>query len=201
MMQHPRVAVLVNGSSTSIEAVRARGLTDRHPPDKLLLLYREARRDVTAFRWTQHLEAFGPEVVYVINTALPGALLACWWRLRRGVPFILDTGDVVAAMARSAGTAPIWKRPCLRLGESLAERLAHAIVVRGTEHKRYLVARRRKPVAVLRDGYCEATVTSAQVGALRRQLGLEHVFVVGVLGSLIHSPRLNICYGWDLIGA
>jgi glycosyltransferase involved in cell wall biosynthesis len=201
MMQHPRVAVLVNGSSTSIEAVRARGLTDRHPADKLLLLYREARRDVTAFSWMQHLEAFGPEVVYVVNTALPGALLACWWRLRRGVPFILDTGDVVAEMARSAGTAPVWKRPCLWLGESLAENLAHAIVVRGTEHKRYLDARRRKPVVVLRDGYCEATVTSAQVAALRRQLGLEDAFVVGVLGSLIHSPRLNICYGWDLIGA
>jgi glycosyltransferase involved in cell wall biosynthesis len=201
MMQHPRIAVLVNGSSSSIEAVRARGLTDRHPPDKLLLLYRETRRDVTAFRWAVQLEAFGPEVVYVINTAMPGALLACWWRLRRGVPFVLDTGDVIGTMARSAGTAPLWKRLCLRLGESLTERLAHAIVVRGTEHERYLVGRRREPVLVLRDGYCEATVTSAQVEALRRQLGLEHVFVVGVLGSLIHSPRLNICYGWDLIDA
>src|SRR2546426_5877660 len=129
MMQHPRVAVLVNGSSTSIEAVRARGLTDRHPPDKLLLLYRESRRDVTAFRWTRHLQAFGPDVVYVINTALPGALLACWWRLRRGVPFILDTGDVVAEMARSAGTAPVWKRPCLWLGDAFDWELGLRIYV------------------------------------------------------------------------
>lgn len=201
MRQHPRIAVLVNGAPNGIEAVRARGLTQRHPADKVLLLYRNARRDVTALVWARQLRAFRPEVVYVINTALPGVLLACWWRVRRGIPFVLDTGDVVAEMARSAGTAPVWKRRVLRLVESSAERLAHTIVVRGTEHQNYLIARRRKPVIVLRDGYCEATVTSAQVVRLRRQFGLEHVFVVGVLGSLVYSPRLNICYGWDLISA
>src|SRR5437870_10593302 len=102
MMQHPRLAVLVNGSSTSIEAVRARGLTRRHPTDKLLLLYRDARRRVTARIWTQQLEAFTPDVMYVINTALPGVLLASWWRIRHGVLFILDTGDVITEMASSA---------------------------------------------------------------------------------------------------
>jgi hypothetical protein len=201
MKPRPRVAVLVNGSFGSIEAVRARGLTKRYPAEKLLLLYREMQRGVTALVWSQQLAAFAPEVVYVINTALPGALLACWWRLRYGIPFVLDTGDVIAEMARSAGTVSTWKRPLLYVVEPLSERLANTIVVRGTEHQTYLAARGRHRVTVLRDGYCEATVTSEQVASLRRQLGLEHVFVVGVLGSLIHSPRLNICYGWDLVGA
>jgi hypothetical protein len=201
MIQRPRVAMLVNGSSDSIEAVRARGLTRRHPADKLLLLYRETRRDVTALIWARQLEAFGPDVVYVINTALPGVMLACWWCVRHGVPFVLDTGDVITEMAWSAGTAPIWKRPILGLVESFGERLAHTIVVRGTEHQAHLVARDRRRVRVLRDGYCEGTVTSDQVDSLRRQIGLEHVLVVGVLGSLVYSPRLKICYGWDLIRA
>lgn len=201
-MPRPRLAVLVHGSSESVEAVRAHELTKRHPPGKVLVLHRHAGRLATAVAWARDIDRFAPDLIYVINTALPGAPLACWWRIRHGVPFLLDTGDVIAEMARSAGIAPLWKRPALALVESIAERLAHTVVVRGTEHQTHLRARhRRRRVALIRDGYSHARVKDREVEALRRRLGLEHVFVVGVLGSLVYSPRLKICYGWDLIRA
>jgi glycosyltransferase involved in cell wall biosynthesis len=36
---------------------------------------------------------------------------------------------------------------------------------------------------------------------LRGELGLDGGFVVGLVGSLILSPRLGVSYGWDLIEA
>ena len=201
-MSAPRIAFLVHGGPDSIEAVRARGLSQNHPADKVHFLWRETARLATARAWHRQIKALSPDLLYVINTALPGAPLACWWQRWHGLPFVLDTGDVIYEMARHAGTSAAWKLPLLRWVESRAQRRAHTIVVRGTRHQEYLRANGHASVALIRDGYSPAKeIDAAKIQTLRTRLGLENKFVVGVLGSLVFSPRLEICYGWDLIQA
>lgn len=201
-MNLPRVVILVHGGPESIEAVRARGLSRDYPPDQVHLLFREMSRRVTAVEWHRKIKQLQPDLLYVLNTALPGCPLACWWKLAHGLPFILDTGDVVCEMARRAGTAWFGKVPLLHLAESLTQNLARTVVVRGTRHREFLQSRGYPNVALIRDGcHPAATVDEHAASALRGRLGLENSFVVGVMGSLVYSPRLGICYGWDLIRA
>lgn len=201
-MSAPRLAILVNGGPQSAEAARARGLSRRHPPDRLRVLLREGSRLETARRWREELAAFKPDLLYVINTAMPGVQIACEWRARRGVPFVLDTGDAVFEMARAAGTEPFWKLPLLWAGERAAQRLARTIVVRGSLHREHLKRAGFGNVALIRDGCAEhGEVDPAAVKELRSRLGLEGFFVAGVMGSLVYSPKLRICYGWDLVRA
>ncbi|MFN0068460.1 MAG: glycosyltransferase [Limisphaerales bacterium] len=202
MKPPPRLAILVHGKPGGIEAVRACGLAAGWPEDRLLLLYREKDRRETAADWSRRLDEFRPEAVYVLNTAMPGAALAPRWCRRHGVPYLLDTGDVIFEMARRSGVTPLWKQPFLWHFERLAQRRARTIVVRGTKHREHLLSRGYRSVEVIRDGYVPAPqVSEADVAALKRRLGLEGFFVAGVMGSLVWSPRLKICYGWDLIEA
>jgi glycosyltransferase involved in cell wall biosynthesis len=201
-MSLPRIGFLVHGGPASIEAARARGLTRHYPADKVHFLFREADRRTTARRWHAQIKALHPDLLYVVNTALPGTLLACWWKWRHRLPFILDTGDVVYEMARTAGTCPAWKLPLMEHIESMAQNAARAVVVRGNLHKKLLMQRGLNEVELLRDGYVEHPEPDpAALDELRTQLGLGGKFVAGMMGSLVHSPRLDICYGWDLVDA
>ena len=102
-MKLPDVTLLVHGGPQSIEAIRARGLSRRLPAERVRLLFREGGRRATLERWNQALQAHRPDLLYVLNTAQPGALLAVWWRRRHGLPYLLDTGDVIYEMARRSG--------------------------------------------------------------------------------------------------
>lgn len=198
----PRVAFLVHGGPASIEAVRARGLANGYPGDRVRFLWREGSRSQTAVRWQASIRADRPDLLYVLNTAIPGAPLACGWRSLGGLPFVLDTGDAVYEMARRSGIGAGWRLPLLRVVETSAQRLAAVVVVRGTRHREFLRSQGLQRVELIRDGHSpQQHVEPAQVEALRRQRGLEGRFVVGVMGSLVLSPRLGICYGWDLLEA
>lgn len=201
-MNHPRISLLVNAGPQSIEAVRARGLTRLHPPDQTQFLFREGGRWASFRRWHQQLADFQPDVLYVLNTALPGVPVACRWSRRRGIPFILDTGDAIVEMARRSGIGAGWRIPILKWLEGSGLRRAHTVVVRGTRHREHLQQLGVRRVELIRDGFAEQTsVRNDTVDALRTQLGLAGRFVVGVMGSLVFSPRLGICYGWDLVEA
>jgi glycosyltransferase involved in cell wall biosynthesis len=190
--------MLVHGGPSSIEAVRARGLLSSYPAGRASLVYRDSSRARTAARWAKVIAASRPDLLYVVNTAMPGALLACAGPL----PFVLDTGDAIYEMAKRAGTTARWKQPAMRLIERTTERRAAAVVVRGSRHKQHLEAQGCSHVEVIRDGFVErAAPPAAEVEALRAQLGLGTDFIVGVMGSLVQSPKLDICYGWDLVEA
>ncbi len=199
-MNSPRIAMLVHGGPDSIAAVRASGLAQNHPPEKIRLLFRERGRFAQAFAWNLEIKNFNTDALYVMNTALPGAPLACLWSRR--VPFALDTGDVIYEMARRAGITPAWQHPLLRVVENGAQRRARVIVVRGAAHKEHLERLGHSQVEVIPDGFNPAPAPPArEVQKLREKLGLAGRLVIGVMGSLVHSPRLNICYGWDLVRA
>ena len=202
MNPSPSITFLIHGRSDSIEATRARGLTQQYPPEKLRFLFRETTRAATARHWRTDLRLNPPELLYILNTALPGALLALRENLFHRLPFILDTGDVIYEMARASGINAGWRLPFLRLIENLTQRRARVLVVRGTRHQEHLQKLGHKNVTVLRDGYLPAPPTApADLAQLRARLGLRDDFIVGVMGSLVFSPRLQICYGWDLLRA
>lgn len=201
-MNPPKVTVLVHGGPSSIEMVRVRGLTRRHPPERLRILSRSGGIAATWKSWSKDLGEFPPDVAYVLNTAAPGAISAPLWRWTRGLPFILDTGDAVHAMAKASGIGAGWKLPLLWTFERLSQRTAAAVVVRGSGHRLLLASQGCSRVEVIRDGYSEQQKVSPEsVESLRRKLGLEGRFVAGLMGSTVMSPRLGICYGWDLLEA
>jgi len=198
----PRLTFLVHGGPNSIEAVRARGLARHLPTDTTRFGFRSASRVHTARMWHHEICSHPPDFVYVLNTALPGAVVAPWWSVVRGQRYLLDTGDAVFEMARQSGVGGGLKLPLLWLFERAAQRQATAVVVRGSKHRELLQARGRPRVEVIRDGFGEQIGCSPQdVANLRAKLGLGDQFVVGLMGSTVWSPRLGICYGWDLLEA
>ncbi len=198
----PRIAAFVHGGPGSIEAMRVRGLSREMDPGTVHGLYRDGSRSETARRWNAEVRRYQPDLLYVCNTAIPGAPLALSWKLRARLPYILDTGDTIFEMARRSGIGAGPRLPLLWLVETLAERHASAVVVRGTQHREYLLARGHHRVVLIRDGYAEQdSVTPEAVAHLRQSLGLGDRFVFGMMGSLVYSPRLKICYGWDLVEA
>ncbi len=200
-MKSPRITFLVHGGPGSIEAVRAHGLARRAPPETVRFLFRENSRASTLRAWVRELRRDPPDLLYVLNTALPGVPLAIWKRVISGIPYVLDTGDVIEEMARRSGIGAGWRLPLLGIIEQSAWRQANRIVVRGTRHRDYLRAR-GLAATLIRDGYAEQQeVSPERIQALRAQWQLDGRFVVGLMGSLVWSPRLQICYGWDLIRA
>lgn len=201
-MSLPRVLFLVHGGPASIERVRADELAVALPPGHARVVTRPPGAAAAIRAWQAAVREFRPDLVHILNTAFPGALLGPWWAETRGLPYLLDTGDAVFEMARRSGVGSGPRLPILWAAEQLAQRRAAAVVVRGSEHREYLRQQGLTRVHVLPDGYRDpGPVDPAEVDALRRSLGLAGRLVVGVMGSTVHSPRLDICYGWDLLEA
>lgn len=196
------VTMLVHGGAGSVEVQRAQELARGLPAGEVTVLPREGGRWATAVTWWRALREGRPGLVYVINTAMPGGWLVPWWARRTGGRYVLDTGDAVYEMARSSGIGAGWRLPLLRWIEGRVQGRATAIVVRGTHHRKWLLGQGYRRVELIRDGYVDrGPIGSDVLERVRRRLALPDGFVVGVLGSTVYSPRLGICYGWDLIGA
>jgi GT2 family glycosyltransferase len=137
----------------------------------------------------------GSRNLYLIDVVKTTTVAALLGRLR-GRRVIVDTGDVVFALARSLGDRSFLGLLAVGVGEGLALHCAERTVVRGRAHARLVPG----PVTHIPD---LAPPGSGPVPAedLRRELGLEGGYVVGLLGSLILSRRLGVSYGWDLVEA
>lgn len=148
-----------------------------------------ARRAVEAVVRTR------PELTYLIDIGISttfGTVAAAAARSK----VVVDTGDLAFELARSAGLrgpaglATIWA------GEKVMMKLADHVVVRGTAHIDML----DKPATFVPD-LAPVNARPADGSRVRKELGLEGAFVVGLVGSLTWAPRLKIGYGWDLIEA
>jgi glycosyltransferase involved in cell wall biosynthesis len=115
----------------------------------------------------------------------------------RGIPFVVDTGDLAYELARSTGSHDPTTRVVIRAGEAFMLRRACHVVVRGREHVRFLA---RDDTTVIPD-LAPPGARPADGTALRAELGLQDAFVVGLVGSLVHARRLGLTYGWDVIEA
>ena len=178
-------------------ADRARAFAERIASEwHVKTAYRTGGRFGSVTDFTQWLARTSPDVVYVFDMSLAGVLAASWHRWRTRTPLIVDTGDAIAALARSL------RGPVGVAATAMLERLAFAnadhIVVRGTFHKE-LLARDGVSATVIPDGVDLGQFAPRDGSATRAQLGIGDELTVGVLGSCVWSPTLRIAYGWDLV--
>jgi hypothetical protein len=131
-------------------------------------------------------------LVEVGRATAPAALLGRFRRRR----VIVDTGDAVFALARSLGDRNFAGLFLVGMGERFALRSADVVVVRGRLHAEHVP----RPTVRIPD-LAPAGAAPVPADSLRGELGLDYGFVVGLVGSLILSPRLGVSYGWDLIEA
>jgi glycosyltransferase involved in cell wall biosynthesis len=121
-------------------------------------------------------------------------------KIRFGVRFIIDTGDIAELLARKVvkGFIARWK---IIITERFSLRWADSIVVRGTYHRRYLVERGFNNIWVIQDGVNMKEEIICRDIVLQNKLGLSNCFVIGLMGNSIWNDSLGMCYGWDLVEA
>jgi glycosyltransferase involved in cell wall biosynthesis len=197
----PRVALLVSGPPACAMGERARAFAKRLAGRfQVTVAYRGPTRVTGMLRLALALARGRPDVVYVLDVSAAGVLAAVAYELLARKPLVLDTGDAAYALARSSGLRGRLGLALTFALEELALRAADAIVVRGTMHREVLT-RLGKPVEVVQDGVEVATFGPRDGRTVRESLGLAGKIVLGVVGSSVWSPRLRICYGWDLVEA
>lgn len=208
-----RLGVIVNGGPESAAAERVRQLLAGLASSfEVRLFYRQGGRARSLVAFIRNLLVYRPQLIYLVDTALPGALatLLGWLVLRRRV--VVDTGDLGYELARNTGLAKGWQLGLVWLVEKAILRAAHRIIVRGSYHKKLLdrnlvAAGRSSKVVFLPDGvdcnrfYPPKPAEAAPLADLRRQLGLTDCFVMGTVGSSVWSEKLQMAYGWDVVEA
>jgi glycosyltransferase involved in cell wall biosynthesis len=197
---HPRIAFLVNGPPGCAMSVRAREFATRLSYEyECRILHRGSRKFSSIAMFVRELRAFDADLVYVIDLAYSGVAAAMAYRAWCHLPWILDTGDAVSALARSVGGRGWLGEKATDALEWSALRCANALVVRGTFHQQSLRSGGFR-ATVVQDGVdVERCQADADVSELRRALNLEGCFTVGILGSSLWSERLQSAVGWELV--
>lgn len=136
----------------------------------------------------------GRRLLIAVDIADDTTIAALAARLR-GVPVVVDTGDLVFELERSRGARSRASLAVVWAGERVALACASHVVVRGTAHAALV----SKPVTFAPDLAPESAEPRSGE-RIRRRLGLDG-FVVGVVGSLHRAPRLGLVYGWDVVEA
>jgi GT2 family glycosyltransferase len=183
--------VLAIAHSSSAGA-RAEQLLERIPGSRVI----QPSRDARGMAWSAWMAfASRAKVLYLVDVGKTTAPAALVGRLT-GKRVIVDTGDACFALARSLGDRNFVGLLVVGVAEKVALRSAQEVVVRGRSHASLVAGR----VAHIPD--IPPTGVGPVSGAnVRTMLGIDHSFVVGLVGSLTLSRRHRISYGWDLIEA
>ena len=196
-----KVAFLVNGPAHAPMGERARAFAARLAPDfDIVIGYRGASRGRAIVDFVSLIRKERPRVCYVFDLGYSGVIAGIVAKTFGRVKLVLDTGDAVYELARSAGLRGPLGLALTWLLERVALRTADRLVVRGTYH-RELLAERGLDAVVVQDGIDTDAFAFGDPGDLRARLELDGFLSVGFLGSLVWSERLKIGYGWDLVEA
>lgn len=196
---HVKVAFVVNGESAGPIAERARAFAERLSSRfDIVIAYRSGSRVRAITTFLRFIRDTGADVAYILDMSYSGVLAGIVAKVFYRTKLVIDTGDAVFHLARSAGLrGPVGLALTWAL-ERAALRIADHVVVRGTFHRKMLLAR-GIDATVIQDGIATREFAGCSPGTLRTDLGLEGVVSVGFLGSLVWSDRLKIGYGWDLV--
>jgi hypothetical protein len=135
------------------------------------------------------------DVIYLVDVGKATTAAALAGRLSRR-RIVVDTGDAGYALARSLGERGFAGLALVGAGEQLALRCANEVIVRGRLHAAIVP----RPATHIPD-LAPVGAKPVEAADLDAELELAGAFVVGLVGSLIASPRHGISYGWDLIEA
>lgn len=84
--------------------------------------------------------------------------------------------------------------------EWISFHVADVVVVRGRYHKEIL-SKIIKKVEWIPDGVDIDIFKFRDAGKLKKEMGLEGSFVVGTVGSINYTKKLNWCYGMEIVEA
>jgi glycosyltransferase involved in cell wall biosynthesis len=197
--------VLVNGPPDSVQGPRARALFGTDAP----ILYKTRGRLGSLPETSAALRVLAGGWIYGIDLGIPAAVLAALRRtMAPPVRLAYEIGDPARPLL--AGQARPWWQ--VALAHQLDRRLpprADRLVFRGSYLADYFTGiATRKPLPPwiwLPDGVDPARFRPRRrdpdVVALRRGLGLDGRFVVGLVGNIHHAPRHDLFYGWELAEA
>jgi glycosyltransferase involved in cell wall biosynthesis len=190
---------VVSGNHESPMGYRAREMASRLARDyRIQIAYRSHRKLASILTIFSFLRRFRPDVTYVYDISYTAVVAAAVYKLLSQNVVIVETGDAIVDLVRSSGSRGrlgVWSTKLL---EKTAFALADRIVVRGTFHKE-LLSTQGVATEVIQDGVDLEQFSHQDVSELRKQLGLEGVLTVGLIGSSIWSEKLQMCYGWDLV--
>jgi glycosyltransferase involved in cell wall biosynthesis len=198
-MKIPVVVFLVNGDPTGAMGIRARSFQQRLEGEfRIEIAYRSADKLRAIWQMFRLLTRVRPRVCYVFDMGFSGVIAAALYRSISGCRAIVDTGDAIYELSRLSGSrGPVGLR-LTRLLEWFSIRTSDRVVVRSHPHQE-LLARQGVAAEVVPDGVDTRQFFPRAEVELRRKHGLEGYTVIGLLGSLIWSPSLQMCYGWELI--
>ncbi len=160
------------------------------------LLYRDGGKVAATRKFKLELERFNPDLISVFDHGFAGVVAAVLHRRKTGTPWILDTGDDIAALGEALGRRGIsmWTTRWL---DRLGYRNASRIVVRGRGH-RELLAQRGIDSAWIPDGVDLHRFHGSDLQSPSPP-SRENPLTIGVLGSSVWSEKKQMCYGQDLI--
>ncbi len=178
---------------------RAEAFARRLEGDWIINLTRRDGGKIASRRLMQlALKREQPDIVYVFDLAVSGVAAAMWHQIQSHVPFVIDTGDAITALARQSGTrGPLGIAATAALERAALARAAH-VVVRGSLHVAWM-ARKGVAATVIPDGVDTTMFVPRDRDAARAALGWPQTFTVTILGSSVWNPRLQMAYGWDLV--
>jgi glycosyltransferase involved in cell wall biosynthesis len=196
-----KIVVLVNDTSYGVMGLRARHLVhflkERFQVD---ILYREAGKLHELRRFFQFIRAHRPDLIYVMNVGYAGGGAALAAKGRYGIPYVLDHGDPSYDLLKNSGR-PVWESWLVRAAEWTMLRTADALIARGASLAESIRQFRSREVHFLPDGVDITRFKPVDVSDMRRQLGLDGMLTIGVVGSIVWSSRHQMCYGWDIVEA
>ncbi len=191
----------MNGSYDSPMGIRAQYFKKFLPASEVEvnIEYRSKNKSMSILIFLRNIYRIKTEIIYVLNTAYSGAITGIVSKFLWNKKLIIDTGDVAYELAKSSSDRKVLVLWLIWLIERVTLRVADVIIVRGSYHKLLLERIGYNKVFHIPDGVDTQFSKPMNVSNLREKLGLRDHLVIGVMGSTNWSPRLKMCYGWELL--
>jgi glycosyltransferase involved in cell wall biosynthesis len=198
-MEKPVLVFLVNGDRAGAMGIRARSFEQRLSAGfRIEIAYREGDKLRAIWQMFRVLSRARPKLCYVFDMGFSGVIAAALYRSVSRCRTIVDTGDAIYELSRLSGSRGPGGLLLTKLLEWFSLWTSDRVVVRSHPHQELLRAR-GVAADVVPDGVDTRQFFPRPETELRRKHGLGGSVVIGLLGSLIWSPRLQMCYGWELI--
>ena len=199
-----KIAFLINGSTSSAAATRARAFAQHFSPNwDTSFHYRSLPKWRSTFSLLQRALSLNPDIIYVVDSAFSGVLAGALARRTLRCKLIVDTGDACYELAKSSGKYSWLQLNAIKWIEKLAIQQSDCLVVRGSYHKEWLIREglQGERIEFVPDGVHCNNICLSDSADLKRKLGLEHNLIVGLVGTMSWSKQHHMCYGWDIVEA
>ncbi len=197
-----KVTFFVSGSSDNVMGIRAQGLARfLDSCHRIEIIYRDRRKIAALIRFFNLARKTKSDIVYVVGIGYSGVVAAIAAKTFLGSRMIIDSGDAVYELLKSTDNLNLFQCQIARLIEKAALKCADMIVVQGSFHKEWLEQKGYPNVVHIPNGVDTSSIDARDGDKLRNQLELNKHFTVAVLGSIVWSNRLRMCYGWELVEA